>query len=280
MGLDRTIGGSRALGLLAVEQVQHHGCTETGGADAETGEARCVGHPSPVRRTEERAEPAAQVDRPAPGMGEPDALELREGRRRSGPTRARTCLDAGRATARSCAEVVDGVVASEQDAVVGGQPVVVELVGAVADPLAVRPADRRELLRRERLGRERVVVDRHDERPHPSHERREGVGTQGHLGGCERCQSAVTTSTRAGPLASIGHQGALVERDAQGLGRFGQAPGELRGMHQDCVVAVPEAGPVRGRRDLCPYLVAVEEAAVSALGRCPQPSTWYASVAT
>ena len=40
------------------------------------------------------------------------------------------------------AEVVDRVVPAPEDPVVVGQPVVVELVGAVADPLPVSPADR------------------------------------------------------------------------------------------------------------------------------------------
>ena len=46
------------------------------------------------------------------------------------------------------AEVVDGVVAAPQDAVVLGQPVVVELVGVVGEALAVAPADGVELGRR------------------------------------------------------------------------------------------------------------------------------------
>ena len=60
------------------------------------------------------------------------------------------------------AVAVDGVVAAPQDPVVGCQPVVVELVGHVADALAPRqPIDSR-LVGVERLGHERVVVDRRD----------------------------------------------------------------------------------------------------------------------
>ena len=40
------------------------------------------------------------------------------------------------------AVAVDGVVAAPQDPAVGAQPVVVELVAAVADPLPPAPADR------------------------------------------------------------------------------------------------------------------------------------------
>ena len=60
------------------------------------------------------------------------------------------------------AVAVDGVVAAPEDAVVGAQAVVVELVAAVADALALPPADRVELARRQRLGHQRVVVDRSD----------------------------------------------------------------------------------------------------------------------
>ena len=50
------------------------------------------------------------------------------------------------------ARVVDRVVAAPQDPVVGRQPEVVELVARVRHALAPRPADRRPLVRRQRLG--------------------------------------------------------------------------------------------------------------------------------
>ena len=72
-------------------------------------------------------------------MGEAQALELRERRRRSAAAsereRRRPLVVLGRDLA---AEVVDRVVAAPQDPVVGGEPVVVELVAAVAEALAVR----------------------------------------------------------------------------------------------------------------------------------------------
>ena len=63
------------------------------------------------------------------------------------------------ARADRAAEPVHRVPAAVEDPVVGGRPVVVELVAAVADALAVPPADGAEV---ERLGDQHVVVDRDD----------------------------------------------------------------------------------------------------------------------
>ena len=119
------------------EQVEHDVGAEPGGADAEPGVAGRVGEPPAVRGAEEGAEPAAGVDDAAPRVGEAQAGQLRERRRRSA---RRACANvAGRAgRARRvirAAVVVDGVVAAPQDPVVGGEPVVVELVAGVADAL-------------------------------------------------------------------------------------------------------------------------------------------------
>jgi len=57
------------------------------------------------------------------------------------------------------AVVVDRVVAAPQDPVVRAEPVVVELVRAVADALTVAPADLGELGVGQGLGHEYVVVD-------------------------------------------------------------------------------------------------------------------------
>src|SRR4051812_49827552 len=69
----------RALGVDAVEEVEHDVGAEAGGPDAEAGEAEGVRRAPGVRGAEERAEARAGVDRPAPAMGEPQPLELREG---------------------------------------------------------------------------------------------------------------------------------------------------------------------------------------------------------
>src|SRR6185437_1232692 len=85
-------------------------------------------------RAEERAEPAAGVDRAGPAVAEGEPLQL--------PERRRPVLVP---LPDAAAVVVHGVVAAEQDAVVAGEPVVVELVGRVAEALTAGPADRREL---------------------------------------------------------------------------------------------------------------------------------------
>ena len=116
------------------EQVEHDLGAEPGGADAEPGVPDAVGDPAADRGAPEGAEPRAGVDRTAPRVREPQALELREGLEEVlGEHRA------GGSSRLSCgpdpaAVVVDRVEAAPQDAAVGGRPGVVELVVAVADP--------------------------------------------------------------------------------------------------------------------------------------------------
>ena len=75
-------------------------------------------------------------------MAEAQAAQLREGGEevlREGAERLVVGVIAGGDRA---AEAVDGLEAAPEDPVVVGQPVVVELVAAVADPLPAAPADR------------------------------------------------------------------------------------------------------------------------------------------
>ena len=118
-------------------------------------------------------------------MGEPHTGELRERLEEVLGQQLEGLLPLVEARADAAPEVVDRVVAAEQNPVVGSQSVVVELVGAVADPLSVLPSDARQSVVVERLGRERVVVDRHDVRPHSPDQRREGVGAEGDLVGSD-----------------------------------------------------------------------------------------------
>ncbi len=74
------------------------------------------------------------------------------------------------------AAVVHRVPAAPEDALILGEPVVVEHVAGVRERLAPAPADRLELLRAERLRHQRVVVDRDDVVAEPLEQRREGVG--------------------------------------------------------------------------------------------------------
>ena len=72
----------------------------------------------------------------------------------------------------AAAEVVDGVVAAPEDAPVVGEPVVVEQVAGVGEPVPLGPADGRALLGRERLGDQGVVPHRHDVGRQPAQQRR------------------------------------------------------------------------------------------------------------
>ena len=124
--------------------------------------ARSVTRP-PMRLAERDREPRGRVDRAAPAIREARA-------RRAAGTRRKNCASsfsnvAGRRSSSGptrLPEVVDRVVAAPQDPVVGREPEVVELVVRVRQALAARPADRRALLRGQRLGHEHVVVDRHE----------------------------------------------------------------------------------------------------------------------
>jgi hypothetical protein len=139
-----------------------------------------------MRGAEERAEPRAGVDRAAPLVGEAQAVELRERLEEvlgEDPRGGRPLVVAGPDVP---AVVVDRVVAAPQDPVVRGHPVVVELVGQVADPLPVPPADAAELARRQRLGDQDVVVHRHGVQPDPADQAAERVRAQRGLAGGDR----------------------------------------------------------------------------------------------
>src|SRR2546429_81970 len=99
----------------------------------------------------EDAEPAAGVAHPAPCVGELEAGQLREGLEEvlgQPGERGRVRVARG---ADAAAVVVDRVVAAPQDPVVGGQPVVVELVASVGQALPVPPSAARPLGRRQWL---------------------------------------------------------------------------------------------------------------------------------
>src|SRR5580692_1462463 len=131
-----------------------------------------------MSRLPERAEAAARVDRAAPSVREAEPLELREG----GEEVAGKLVEGPRALFEletdAIPEVVDGVVAAPENSRVRGEPVVVELVAAVADALPVCPADGRPLRAREWFGDEHIVVHRKGERPEPAQERPVRIGGQ------------------------------------------------------------------------------------------------------
>ena len=150
----------RLFGARAVEQVEHHVGGEPGGADTQAGEAQRVRRTSAHRRAEHRAEPGAGVDDTAPAVREAHVGQLPEGLGDvlgQDPVRG---APVGQRGVDPTAEVVDGVVPAPQDAVVGGEPVGVELVARVRDARPVAPAHGGQLLGGQRLRRQDVVVHR------------------------------------------------------------------------------------------------------------------------
>ena len=92
---------------------------------------------------------------------------------------------------------VDRLEAAPEDAVVVGQSVVVEPVAAVAETLAVPPADRLELGRAQRLGDQHVVVDRGDVAVGGAQRGGVGAGAEDGAAGADRAGG----SADAHPLA-------------------------------------------------------------------------------
>ena len=157
------------------------------------------------------------------------------------------------------AEVIDGVVAAPQDPVVRGEAVVVELVAQISQALPVAPADRPSLLRRERLGDQHVVIDRNGVPAHTPDQGREGVGAERHVPrGHGRSLLGVQPQILPGPIDPR-DRGVLGDPDAERLGGAGQAPGELGGVEQGGVIAVPDTRKVGRRVDLGPYLLLAEK---------------------
>ena len=136
-------------------------------------------------------------------------------------------------------EVVVGVVAAEEHAVVQGPPVVVELVAGVGQPLPPAPADLRQLGRRQRLGHEHVVVDRQGEEGRPAQQPAEGAGAEHDLVGADAPPPGAHLHPGPGTLQAE-HLGALVDLGAEPLGVRGQPPGEPRRVDEpDARVAHP-----------------------------------------
>ena len=163
------------------------------------------------------------------------------------------------------AEVVDGVVAAEQDAVVPGEPVVVELVGAVGQTLTIRPSDGCQLRGRERLGHQHVVVHRNGHQPVALEERGEDVGAEGDG---VRDHTAVRSDQgdRTGPVAlDRADDAVLVDLDAEVGGHTCQLDAELGGVHHGAAVAIPVSGEEGVRVHLGLHGFAVEEAGLVAV---------------
>ena len=89
-----------------------------------------------------------------------------------------------------------------------------ELVVRVGQALAPFPADRRALLRRQRLRHEDVVVDRHEQRRQPAQPARVGRGRDDDLVGADRRAGRGRDRDAAGPPLEAGDARALVDRHA------------------------------------------------------------------
>ena len=100
------------------------------------------------------------------------------------------------------AVAVDGLVAAPEDPIVVGQSVIVEPVAGVADPLPVPPADLIELLTRERLADQHVVVDRDDVAAELPAQRRKRVGGEQDPGRTDLSPPVV--ASRSGPSPGLG----------------------------------------------------------------------------
>ena len=137
----------RGFRPFTVEQVEHDLATKAGTGNAQAGIANGVGDPTLHCLAPKNTEPATGVDCPTPGMGELETLELRERREEVltelGPGLWPT-LELGIDFAPP---KIDRVVPAPQNSVVLGEPVIVKLVGNIAEPLAQVPADVRHLRR-------------------------------------------------------------------------------------------------------------------------------------
>ena len=169
----------------------------------------------------------------------------------------------------AAAEVIHRVVAAPHDPVVRRESVVVELVGGVADALARAPADPVELLVRQRLGGQHVVVDRNGVQPVPAQQAREHVGGQHHPGRADN----PGIGTHPDP-AAIGvdrcRRGVLEDLHAVLRTGAGQSEHQPRRVHDRAGVG-EQCAQVGRRVHLGANLGLVEQPALALLGCYPQP---------
>ena len=246
------------LGAPAVEQIEHDLGPEPRRGHAETRVAEAVRHLPLHGGAPELAEAGRGVDHPAPRVAELHAGQLREGGEEvlgQLRPRLRALLELLRHLA---AEVVDGVVATPQDPVVLREPVVVELVGHVGEALSAHPTDRRPLVRRQGLRRERVVVDRRDVVLHAPQQRREGVGAQRDLARADTAEGRRGHDPDAVVLDARDLR-VLVDPHAQRLGRGLEPPHQAGGVDERRPVPPPQAGAIGGGVDLGLHGLLVEQ---------------------
>ncbi len=231
------------LGVAAVEQVQGGSGAEVGRSHAESGEAAHVHRSSAEHPVPERAEPAAGVDVAAPGVRDAHVGQLREGLHQMLGQDGEGLRVLGSPRVGVATQEVEGVVAAEQQPVVSRQPVVVELVGGVADPLPSVPAEAGAYVGHERLGHQRVVPDRHHVRPDRAPYRPPGRGGDQSPG---RADPAVRGGDPDADTIAVqtGGRGVLEDAYAEPLGRRRQPPGQPGGVDQGHAIRVVDRGQV------------------------------------
>ena len=256
------------LRLLSVQQVEHGAGAEPGRAHPQPGVPGRVGESPVVGGAGEDAEPAAGVDHPAPRVRELESGQLRKGLEEvlgQPGERGRVRIARG---ADAAAVVVDRVEATPQDPVVGGQPVVVELVPGVGEALPVPPSDAGQLGGRQRLGHQRVVVHRHEVVPEPAQQRPVAAGAERHPA---RQHGAVPgEDPQPGPALAghACHRGVLVDAHPGSQAGPAQPPGQPGRVKHEARVAVPHPAQVGGRGDLAPDLRGVQHLHVVAERAC------------
>ena len=147
----------------------------------------------PEERQERRG---ARIDRAAPGVREPHAVELWEQPREPPGGRAGVPVRVGGGPpARAASEHRPPLASADDDAVVLGRTQIVEPLPTVADARVRRPADRLEPLR-DRLGRDHVVRDDPEAPAEPRGRRRPRPG---HDDDVVRLHAATVRPDNAGP---------------------------------------------------------------------------------
>jgi hypothetical protein len=133
---------------------------KTAGRHALPGEAEGVGHATLHLTAGEHRGARGGVDDAAPGMAEAHVAQRRE----CLVELLGEALEARRSLRQrfiaASTEVVDGVVAGPEYAVVGGLAQVMELVARIGDAVAAGPADSLQLLIAQRLADQAVVIYR------------------------------------------------------------------------------------------------------------------------
>ena len=169
--------------------------------------------------------PEASQALASPAVTEAETLELREGFEEVAGQEFVAFRALFVVRTHAVVPVVVRVVAAPQNAIVGRESVVVELIAGISEPFATRPADVGHLCSREGLGHQDVVVHRDDVATHLSER----------LGPCVGCNDDALCVDRtvigadSDPLfigVDLGHARVVVDHAAHALDGAPKSPGE------------------------------------------------------